>query len=110
MATKEELIEELCKEITPDRAIEIAESGAWKEFSPLELAYLQFCKQPLLFCDFTDIHGAIEETVGFPVFTHHFVTMNKQLKEIVQAKWNYMQALPHSLDMFGNKEIIIAKV
>ncbi len=57
--------------IGKEKAIELAESGWWKEQTAREICLFQlFVKE--LCMDFSDFHKAIEESLGRPVFTHEF--------------------------------------
>lgn len=61
------------KQLTKEEAISFAESGKWKNMSHKEIAQFQ-CQQSLLCMPFDVYHEAVEKTVGYPVFTHEFVS------------------------------------
>lgn len=57
--------------LTRDQAIELAESGVWREWSARQRALFQLrCKR--LCMDFSVFHESIEATLGRPIFTHEF--------------------------------------
>lgn len=67
------------KQLTKQQAIAIADSGAYASLSSEEKASFQL-NQECLCMPFDVFHGAVEEAVGYPVFTHQFATMTDTLK------------------------------
>jgi hypothetical protein len=59
------------KQLTTREAIALAESGKWKEWTPLQRAAFQM-GQDLLCMPFAEFHKAMTEALGRPVYTHEF--------------------------------------
>jgi hypothetical protein len=49
----------------------------------ITLAYLQI-NNPIIACDFTDFHQAVEKVLGRPVWSHEFANTDDIKKEINQ--------------------------
>ena len=56
-------------QLTKEQAIEFAQSGVWKEWTPDQIVRFQLF-QDLLCLDFSVYHAALEEVLGRPVWTH----------------------------------------
>jgi hypothetical protein len=74
-------------QLTKEQAIEFAESGAWKEMTFRQRAVFQMF-QPLLCMPFDIFHEAVEKTLGRPVYTHEFGSMNHDglMAELFEGK------------------------
>lgn len=59
------------KQLTREQAIEIAESGVWKDWSDEEVVKLQLYQDKLCM-DFGRFHEATEKVLGRGVWTHEF--------------------------------------
>ena len=59
------------KQLTEQQAIDIYESGVWKEWSLEKRAKFQM-SQKCLMMPFGKFHEAVEKTLGRPVWTHEF--------------------------------------
>lgn len=59
------------KQFTEEEAIAYGRSEAWKALSDRERACFGMA-QTLLCMPFSELHGAVERTLGRPVYTHEF--------------------------------------
>lgn len=59
------------KQLTTEEAISLFESGAWKEWTPLQRAAFQMIQDKLCM-PFSVFHESITTALGRPVFTHEF--------------------------------------
>lgn len=59
-------------QITKEQAIQIAESGIWKNWTDRERFMFQM-SQECLSMPFDEFHKSAEETLVSPIFTHMFV-------------------------------------
>lgn len=67
--------------MTREQAIQLAESGWWKDLPADVVVALQLFEDRLCM-DFHDFHGAVQEALGRPVFTHEFGSAGtERLKE-----------------------------
>lgn len=57
--------------LTEQQARDFAETGWWKELPADAIVAFQLYESRLCM-DFHDFHGAVEESLGRPVFTHEF--------------------------------------
>ena len=57
------------QQLTKEQAIAFAASGEWKDFTSEEIVKLQLYQKRLCM-DFGTFHGALEEVLGRPIFTH----------------------------------------
>jgi len=69
------------KQVTKDEAIEIAESGIWKEWSDEIIFSFGMFQQRLSF-DFSRFQEAAEKVLDRPVFTHEFA-----YRDLLIAEW-----------------------
>lgn len=58
-------------QLTKEQAIELAESGAWKDMNLRQRAEFQMLQNRLCM-PFDVFHEAVEKTLGRPVYTHEF--------------------------------------
>ncbi len=73
-------------QLTKEQAIEFAENGAWKEMTFRQRAEFQML-QRLLCMPFDIFHGAVEKTLGRPVYTHEFgLNRDGLIAEIFEGK------------------------
>ena len=70
----------MSKELTEDEAIELAESGWWKDVDLKEAANIQL-RQERLCMDFSDFHQGLEKLLGRPVWTHEFASRELLISE-----------------------------
>lgn len=61
------------KELTREEALQLYESGVWKNWSNEQLAGFQLW-QEYLCVPFDRFHEAVQKTLGRPVYTHEFGT------------------------------------
>lgn len=71
--------------MTKEQAIELAETGWWKDATPEAIVNFQLF-EPLLCMDFGDFHQAVERVLGRPVFTHEFAFFEGLQKEFLKDK------------------------
>lgn len=64
-------IEKMSNEITRKEAIELGESGWWKNMPAKDVALAQL-QQDRLCMDFGDFHAAVEKALGYSVFSSEF--------------------------------------
>ena len=67
--------------MTKEEAIALAETGWWKDKPARDVALWQL-NEPLMCMAFGDFHGAVEEAIGRPVWTHEFVNPQSLMDEI----------------------------
>jgi len=70
--------------VTKEQAIELAQSGWWKDKTPHEIVSFQLYEK-LLCMDFGDFHEAVEKVLDRPVWTHEFGSQG-HLKEEFEGK------------------------
>ena len=58
-------------QITEQQAVALYDSGAWRDMTDRDRARFQIV-QDRLCMPFDEFHGAVERTIGRPVFTHEF--------------------------------------
>ena len=80
----------MTRELTKEEAIELAESGWWKDMDKSEVARLQL-NQKKLCMDFGAFHEAVEVLLGRSVWTHEFAEPDK-----LKAEANNEKAAPAS--------------
>lgn len=74
----------MAEQMTEQEAIEFHESGKWGAMSAQEIVNLQLFQDRL--CVPWDVfHGAIEEMLGRPVWTHEFVDIDLLRAEYAKA-------------------------
>ena len=61
----------MSEQFTTEQAIAFYESGAWREMDDKTKALFQI-EQDKLCMPFREFHGAVERTIGRPVWTHEF--------------------------------------
>jgi len=73
--------------MTREEAVAMAATGWWKGKPAAEVALFQLQEERLCM-DFSDFHAAVEEALGFPVWTHEFALRDNTNKwvEIIKAK------------------------
>lgn len=69
------------RSIGKEKAIALAESGWWKELTPHDIVRVQFYTAELCM-DFGDFHGAMEQVLGRPVWTHEFADFDRLKQEM----------------------------
>jgi len=62
--------------MTKDQATKMAGTEWWKDMDAREIVAFQLY-EPLLCMDFGDFHGAVEEALGRPVWTHEFANTDQ---------------------------------
>ncbi|MFH1012888.1 MAG: hypothetical protein V1769_00070 [Thermoplasmatota archaeon] len=67
-------------QLTKEQALEIAESGVWKNWTDEEVTKFQLY-QDRLCMDFSRFHESVEKTLGRPVYTHEFAFPEHLQKE-----------------------------
>lgn len=68
------------RQLSEAEAIEIHDSGCWKEATEQELGMTQLT-QERLFCPFGEFHKAAEVVLGRPVWSHEFADRDRLLDE-----------------------------
>jgi len=61
----------IIEQLTKEEAIKFAEEKKWEGMSAIELASFQIT-QECLCMPFDVFHKAVEDSLGYPVFTHSF--------------------------------------
>lgn len=72
-------------ELTKEQAIALFDSGWWKDKPAREVVNVQLFTTKLIM-DFGDFHGAVEEALGRPVWTHEFAHPESLQKEFLGLK------------------------
>ena len=70
------------RQLTKEEAIKLSETEFWLDMSKTDIAKFQF-NQECLCMPFHIFHAAVEQTVGYSVFTHEFATRYEELKEAI---------------------------
>ena len=73
-------------QLTREQAIELAESGKRKEWNPKELVQRQLFTRRMFVPSFGIFHGAVEEVLGHPVWTHEFANPEHLRKEFEELE------------------------
>lgn len=73
------------KQLNVTQAVAFGKERRWANFTTPQLAWFQF-NQECLACEFSSFHAAVEATLGYPVFTHHFSTLHTELLEGLTMK------------------------
>lgn len=89
------------------QAIELTQSGWWKEKTPLEIVSFQLY-EPLLCMDFSAFHEAVEKVLERSVWTHEFGSYGR-LKEEFEGKCG-KPSMDDILNMLPKDKTIIAVV
>lgn len=94
--------------ITKEQAIELAESGWWKDMDARDVATVQLF-EPLLCMPFDEFHSAVEKALGRPVFTHEFgLNMDGLRAELMGDK--PAPTLQEILELFpADKRVIVVE-
>lgn len=71
--------------MTRKQAVELGNTGFWKEMTQRERATFQLF-EPRLCMPFDVFHHAMEETLGRPVFTHEFAYPDSLKAELLGEK------------------------
>jgi hypothetical protein len=71
----------MSEQITREQAIEIHESGQWREWSHEQRAYFQLRNERLAM-PFDVFHEAVQKTLGRPVLTHEFAQPDLLISEL----------------------------
>lgn len=73
-------------QLTKEQAIELAESGAWKDMNLRQRAEFQLL-QDTLCMPFDVFHEAVEKTLGRPIYTHEFgLNRDGLIAELFESK------------------------
>jgi hypothetical protein len=67
--------------MTREEACELYKTGFWEYMSHEELARFQLA-EPRLCMPFDVFHEAVEKTLGRPVYTHEFISMDALRREL----------------------------
>lgn len=78
--TVADYLEDDMEQITREQAIEIADSGVWKEWSDDQVVRFQLY-QNCLAMDFGRFHEALEAVLGRPVWTHELANRDRIVAE-----------------------------
>lgn len=73
------------KQITKEQAIEIYDSGIWKEWSDEQIVRFQLFQDKLA-VPFGRFHEAVEKVLGRSVWTHEFAGRDELVREYLGAK------------------------
>lgn len=71
--------------LTKEQAIEIAQSGIWKTWTPEQVVKFQLY-QELLCMDFSYFHESVEKVLDRPVWTHEFASSERLRAEFEGKK------------------------
>jgi len=71
--------------MTKKKAIQLAESGWWKDAVPEAIVSFQLFEQRLCM-PFDEFHKAVETVLGRPVWTHEFATPEQLQQEFLKQK------------------------
>jgi hypothetical protein len=71
----------MSKQLTSEQAIALYDSGAWKKWTPQELAAFQM-EQDCLAVPFGEFQKAMEIVLGRPVWTHEFADRERLRAEM----------------------------
>jgi hypothetical protein len=72
-------------EMTREQAIELAETGWWKDRKPEDIVSFQLFEEKLCM-DFGDFQMAVEKVLGHPVWTHEFAYPDSLRKEFLKER------------------------
>jgi hypothetical protein len=72
-------------QLTKEQAIAMAESKVWKDWTPQQIVDFQLFQKKLCM-DFDTFHGAMEEVLKRPVYTHEFAYPENLKKEYLGEK------------------------
>ena len=104
------IVEEMSGVITKERAVEIAQSGWWKDVDPATVARAQL-NQDLLCMDFRAFHKAVTDALGRAVWTHEFVDPGMLLSELDGAthKPDMTEIMDKLIDCVGIDKVVVVK-
>lgn len=71
MKRHDEWVATLPPQLTEVQAVAVAETGAWKKLTKVQLAMAQL-QQGRLFCNFGEFQLAVDELLGRPTWTHEY--------------------------------------
>lgn len=96
-------------QLTKEQAIELAESGAWKEMNLRQRAEFQILQNKLCM-PFDVFHEAVEKTLERPVYTHEFSSLGHDglIAELFEGK--KPPTLQEIMEMIPTEKRIIVSV
>ena len=97
----------MVRQLTRDEAIEFAEAGEWRSWTPAQRGAFQL-QQRRLCMDFASFHEGVEALLGRPVWTHEFASSDALI-----AEWKGLNDAPtfeEIIALLPQEKLIVVEV